>query len=81
MLQPQLATLNPTHASHPTRQSLNDAKDLLARLTAEGSALRASLAAKQRELGGFDDDLVRTCGQSEAAAASFRKLRAQQKDA
>jgi hypothetical protein len=56
-------------------------KDLLARLIGEGAALQAALAAKQRELDGFEADFGRTASQAATATAGFKKLAAQQKDA
>lgn len=62
-------------------QALNDVKDTLARLSAEGGRLSAAIAARQRELEGFDADLARTQGEAAGALGSFRKLQAQHKDA
>lgn len=65
----------------PLPQLLNDVKGRLSSLMAEGSQLRASINCKQQELDGFESDFHKTATQSSQAAAGFKKLQAQQKDA
>jgi hypothetical protein len=60
---------------------LNDVKGRLSSLMAEGAQLRLSIGSKQRELDSFESDFHKTAGQSSQAAAGFKKLQSQQKDA
>eukprot|EP00775_Hariotina_reticulata_P003207 gene3207-3484_t len=63
-----------------TVQVLNDVKGRLSALLAHGAQLRASIAAKQHELDGFDADFSRTSNQSAREAAAFKKLQVQEKE-
>lgn len=65
----------------PTLQALNDAKGQLSSLMAEGAQLRQDISTKRRELDSFESDFQKTASQSSQAAAGFKKLQAQQKDA
>eukprot|EP00879_Flechtneria_rotunda_P032338 GHRR01035527.1.p1 GENE.GHRR01035527.1~~GHRR01035527.1.p1 ORF type:complete len:113 (+),score=38.27 GHRR01035527.1:362-700(+) len=47
---------------------------------AEGSQLLASIASKQQELEGFEEDYQRTANQSAQVASTFGRLQSQQKD-
>lgn len=62
-------------------QMLNDVKSRLSSLMAEGAQLRVSISTKQQELDSFESDFEKTAAQSSQAAAGFKKLQAQQKDA
>lgn len=63
------------------RQALTDVKIALARLSVEGGRLAASIAARQRELDGFQADYTRTQGEAAGALGSLKKLQTQHKDA
>lgn len=65
----------------PTLQALNDAKGKLSSLMAEGAQLHQDISTKRRELDSFESDFQKTASQSSQAAAGFKKLQAQQKDA
>jgi hypothetical protein len=62
-------------------QMLNDVKSRLSTLMAEGAQLRVSISTKQQELDSFESDFQKTATQSSQAAAGFKKLQVQQKDA
>lgn len=65
----------------PTLQALNEAKGKLSDLMTKGAELRQDISTKRRELDSFESDFQKTASQSSQAAAGFKKLQAQQKDA
>lgn len=58
-------------------QALNDTKAHLAKLEAEGEALRRDIAARGAECAGFERDFAQTQVQADTVEKTYRQLQAE----
>ncbi|KAI8471716.1 MAG: flagellar associated protein [Monoraphidium minutum] len=68
-------------ATGKTAQALNEVKAALGELEKEGARLAAELGARRAELGGFDADAAAARAQAGVVERTFRKLKAEHRDA